>query len=191
MKSLWATIVVTCMLTWPSTGQQFTVIVYGATSGGVIAAVSAKRQGAGSVALLVTAPHGRIGGMSSGGLMHTDVGNAAVGALGCHTATDIVCQVIGGMAHEFYSRNARMYNKTGVEYNLEPHVAQALFHTMLQEAGVAIFNTTRVETVTKNAAGSITHLTTVGGKVYSGSVFIDASYEGDLLARAGANGPPA
>ena len=80
--------------------EDYDVVVYGATSGGVVAAVAAVRAGAPRVALLD--PGSRIGGMSAGGLSSTDTGNAAV---------------IGGMARQFYLDNGRHYNLSQPEYS--------------------------------------------------------------------------
>ena len=147
-------------------GGSFDVVVYGATSGGVIAAVAAARAGH-SVALLD--PGSRIGGMSAGGLSSTDRGSA---------------QVIGGMAGEFYRENGRHYNESKAEYMLEPHVALEIFQQLVAEANVSLFSHAPVETVAK-AEAQLTSLTTVDGRIFTAPVFIEADYEGDLMARAG------
>lgn len=150
---------------------QFDVVVYGATSGGVIAAVSAVRQGARSVALLD--PGSRIGGMSAGGLSATDKGSAAV---------------IGGMAGDFYKENARHYNDTSgrPEFRLEPHIALQIFHRLVAAANISLFSNAAVTLVTKKAGSAqLESLTTVDGRSFKATVFIEADYEADLLARAG------
>jgi hypothetical protein len=71
-------------------------------------------------------------------------------------------------------------------FNLEPHVAEAIFVAMAKEAGVAVFYSAQVDTV-QMAAGSATveSITTTDGRSFAAKVWVDASYEGDLLARAG------
>ena len=180
--------------------KNYDVVVYDATSGGVIAAVAAARHGA-RTALLCASwpacfPEGglRVGGMSSGGLGQTDTGRGA--------------GLIGGFAREFYRRNRAHYSKPGdppiqngttcrvptpgcdVLVNLEPHVAKATFEAMLKEAGVDIFFTAQVESVTHTAGSgpkTISSIKLVDGRCFEASVWIDAGYEGDLLARAGAS----
>jgi hypothetical protein len=101
--------------------DDYDVLVYGATSGGVMAAVSAARNGAARVALLD--PGNRIGGMTAGGLSATDVGNS---------------RVIGGMALDLYRENGRRYGKAVPEFNWEPHVALELLHQLIVEAKVTL-----------------------------------------------------
>lgn len=101
--------------------DDYDVLVYGATSGGVMAAVSAARNGAPRVALLD--PGERIGGMTAGGLSATDVGNS---------------RVIGGMALDLYRENGRRYGKAVPEFNWEPHVALELLHQLIVEAKVTL-----------------------------------------------------
>jgi hypothetical protein len=107
--------------------------------------------------------------MSAGGLSSTDKGNA---------------EVIGGMAGEFYLENGRRYNASGPEYMLEPHVALEIFHALVADANVSLFSRAPVAAVAKNGA-RVTALTTVDGRVFEADVFIEADYEGDLMARAG------
>jgi hypothetical protein len=119
-------------------------------------------------------PKNRVGGMSTGGLGHSDVG-------GYPSTT------IGGLAREFYTANGAYYGKKDAEYNLEPHVALALFHDMLNRTSpgsVDLFQRAQVVSAFKSGA-FITGLETTAGDLFRGSVFIDASYEGDLTARAG------
>lgn len=132
-----------------------------------MSAVSAARQGM-SVGLLE--PGTRIGGMSTGGLMHTDVGNS---------------KVIGGMALEFYRSNGLWYNSTKPMFNLEPHVALELFLAMLSEANVTVFYRAAVASVGVDSQGTLTALSTTDERSFSAKVFVDSSYEGDLMARAG------
>jgi len=143
------------------------VCVYGGTSGGVTAAVEAARMGK-SVSLVVFNNH--LGGMSSGGLGQTDVGGNGT-------------SYIGGLSLEFYTRIGQKYS-TGTKFTVfEPHVAEAVFNDMVQQAGVAVYLNRPVTSVTKQGA-VIKNITTQDGTIFRASVFIDASYEGDLMARA-------
>jgi hypothetical protein len=111
-----------------TTGFDVLGVVYGATSGGVMAAVAAARNGSGRVALLD--PGSRIGGMTTGGLSATDVGKS---------------QVVGGMALELYQQNGRHYLGKPVEFNWEPHVALWLLHELVRNASVTLFEQAQVD----------------------------------------------
>ncbi len=95
--------------------QSFDVVVYGATSGGVMAAVAAARDGM-RVALIEPGNH--VGGMLSGGLSNSDVENQQ--------------QLIGGLAREFFSAAGRHYNEP-VAWAFEPHIAEQILRDMLAE----------------------------------------------------------
>ena len=146
----------------------FDVVVYGGTAGGAIAAVSAAREGL-SVALLEPRLH--VGGMVSGGLSATDYGRE---------------EVIGGYALEYFRRVGRHYNEA-VTWNFEPSVAEATFREMLREAGVHVFlqHRLRAKTSVIKRDARIATIALENGATFSGRVFIDASYEGDLMAMAG------
>ncbi|SDT69264.1 FAD-dependent oxidoreductase [Jiangella sp. DSM 45060] len=143
------------------------VVVYGATSGGVCAAVAAARAGA-SVVLLEPGRH--VGGMTSGGLGYTDVGDV---------------RVVGGMAGELRRAIADWYGVPVGHYaGPEPHVAEAIYLRWLEEAGVDVrFGSVLAAAVA--VGGSIRSVTLADGSAVAGAVFVDASYEGDLLAAAG------
>ncbi|HWD94343.1 MAG TPA: FAD-dependent oxidoreductase [Verrucomicrobiae bacterium] len=144
------------------------VCVYGGTSGGVIAAVEAARMGR-SVALIVVNNH--LGGMTSGGLGQTDVGSFGVG-------------YIQGMAREFYTRVGQKYG-TGAKFTFEPHVTETVFNEMAQQAHVAIYTNQYLVSVATRSNASIASITMNNSNVFRAKVFIDASYEGDLMAMAG------
>ena len=148
----------------------YDVLVYGSTPSGIMAAVAASRNGA-KTALVSQRKH--IGGMCSGGLGQTDIGSCAE-------------EVIGGIPLEFFQRNARRYAvpQPRAPWNLEPHVAKDVFLTMMNESAVELLPFAEVESVSKKGRrlGSITM---VDGNTYKAAVFIDASYEGDLMARSG------
>jgi len=174
------------------------VCIYGGTSGGIAAAIQAARMNK-RVVLLEFDTH--IGGLTTGGLGATDIGNKAA---------------IGGIAREFYGRIAEYYAKESswtyekpAEYfarragyqtkasdplnappgartmwTFEPHVAEAIFKQMLQEAGVPVRYNQRLASVRKRS-GRITSIGTEDGTEYHAKMFIDATYEGDLMAKAG------
>jgi hypothetical protein len=153
--------------------EKFDVVVYGGTAGGVIAAVSAARQGL-TVALLEPSRH--LGGMVSGGLSWTDYGRK---------------EVIGGYALEFYWRVGRHYEMfrygQDIAWVHEPQVAEEIFRQMLRDAHVAVLLEHRLrekDGVKKNGL-AITEITMDNGASFTASIFIDSSYEGDLMAQAG------
>lgn len=153
--------------------QKFDVVVYGGTAGGVIAAVSAAREGL-RTALLE--PRDQIGGMVSGGLGFTDFGKK---------------EVIGGYAIGFYRLVGQYYAMkrygNDVSWYHEPHVAEAILRQMLTEAKVSVFEHAQLrekDGVQKNGA-VIQQVVTQDGSVFAADIFIDSSYEGDLMAQAG------
>ena len=144
------------------------LVVYGATAGGVITAVSAAREGL-TVALLEPGDH--VGGMVSGGLGATDFGRK---------------EVIGGLSLEFFLRVGRRYGQP-VGWYFEPHVAEEVFREMLSEAGVPLFLRHRLRE--RGGVGKrgtrLTELRLENGRSFRATVFADATYEGDLMAQAG------
>jgi FAD dependent oxidoreductase len=143
------------------------VCVYGGTSGGVIAAVQAARMGK-TVTLVVVNNH--LGGMTSGGLGQTDIGSFGTG-------------YIQGTAREFYTRVGQKYGR-GAKFTFEPHVAETVFSEMARQAGVKIYTNQYLASVTKNGR-RIVAATMNSDNIFRAKVFIDASYEGDLMAAAG------
>jgi hypothetical protein len=170
------------------------VCIYGGTAGGVAAAVQAGRMGKTAV---IAESGNHLGGLTSGGLGATDIGNKAA---------------IGGIAREFYHRIALHYANSNAwrfeqcaEYfgqrggrstadelsdpeatmwTFEPHVAEDILFQMVNDAKVAIYLQQRLASV-KKQGGRITEIAMENGKVYRAAMFIDATYEGDLMARAG------
>jgi hypothetical protein len=148
--------------------QQFIeadVCVYGGTSAGVVAAVQASRMGK-SVVLLEFGKH--LGGLSSGGLGQTDVGNKAA---------------IGGISRDFYRRVGQHYGKSE-QWTFEPHVAEDIFNQMIAEENIPVYFEQRLASVEKVGA-RIVKITMENGNVIRAKMFIDATYEGDLIAKAG------
>jgi hypothetical protein len=170
------------------------VIVYGGTSGAVTAAVQVVKEGK---TVIVVSPDKHLGGLSAGGLGFTDTGDKSV---------------IGGLAREFYHRVFMHYDKPDAwkwqkkeEYGnkgqgtpamdgadrtmwiFEPHVAEQVFEDFVKENNVKIY---RDEWLDRGKGlvkmnGRIVSFKTLSGKTFKGKMFIDATYEGDLMASAG------
>jgi hypothetical protein len=139
--------------------------VYGGTAAGVVAAVAAAQQGLSAV---IVNPGNHLGGMTSGGLGWTDFGRK---------------QAVGGMSLAFYQRVGKHYGKEA-EWNFEPHVAEAVFDAMVKEAGVAVHHRQFLDAV-KMEGKRIAEVRMLGGLRVNAKTFVDATYEGDLLAKAG------
>ena len=168
----------------------YDVVVYGGTSAGAAAAVQVARMGK---SVLVVEPGRHLGGLSSGGLGATDIGNK---------------QAIGGIAREFYSRIRKHYGspdawkcetldqyreRSGYHIDertmwaFEPHVAEAIFEAMLRECKVPVVRGQRLDLkcgVEKDGR-RIVAIRMESGLRLAAKVFIDATYEGDLMAKAG------
>src|SRR4051812_23151402 len=144
------------------------VIVYGATVAGLMAAIQARRMGR---TALVLEPGTHLGGMTTGGLGYTDIG-----------APDSV----GGLAAEFYRRVGKWYPSTGggPRYAFAPSVASAVLKQMLAETGVPVRTGFRLAAVGRRG-NRIVALFAEDGRVVQGRMFVDAGYEGDLMAAAG------
>lgn len=134
------------------------VCIYGGTCSGVVAAIQADRMGQ-RVVLLEFGKH--LGGLSSGGLSHTDGGGASV---------------CGGIAREFYQLIGQR--------NFKPSEAEAAFEKLLESTNVTVHKLAHLDKVTKEGS-RIVSITMEDGLQVQAKQFIDATYEGDLLARAG------
>jgi hypothetical protein len=147
--------------------QKADVIVYGGTAGGVTAAIAAAREGA---SVILVEPGKHLGGMVTGGLSHTDYGDRSV---------------IGGLALEFYERVASAYKKPLFFWRgPEPTIGEKILRDWLTETKVAVRFGDRVKTVHKSGR-EIKKIELLSGAMLTANVFIDASYEGDLMARSG------
>ncbi len=172
----------------------YDLVIYGGTSAGTIAAVQAKQLGK---SVIIVCPDNHLGGLTSSGLGMTDTGNKAV---------------IGGLARDFYHRVWKEYQKPETwrwqkrdEYKgkgqgtaaddgefktmwvFEPHVAEKVYEDYIREYGIPVDRDQwldRKNGVTKTGA-QINSISMLSGKTYAGKIFMDATYEGDLLAAAG------
>lgn len=141
------------------------VCVYGGTPAGVAAVLQLHRMGKTAVLL---EPSGHLGGMSSAGLSATDIGNKGA---------------IGGIAREFYRRVGAHYGEAE-EWNFEPHVAEQVFKDMAHESKAQVHYQQFIVSVAKKGE-RIVAIKMEGGLTVQARMFVDATYEGDLMAKAG------
>ncbi len=170
MKSLlhicWGLILLLTARTHDAQAQP-AVVVYGATASGTMAAIAAAGSG---VEVLLIEPGSNVGGMVTGGLSHNDYGDLTV---------------IGGLAREFYQRVADHYRKPIYYWRgPEPGAGETIFRDWLMKAGVNVLFDNRVTEVNKQD-GAIEWILLSRGDTIRSKVFVDASYEGDLMAKAG------
>jgi hypothetical protein len=149
----------------------------------VAAAVQVARMGK---SVVIAEPGRHLGGMTSGGLSAVDIGDP---------------RSVGGIAREYFTKLAATVGvtlawdkafkgdggggpATGGAYAIEPHKAEQVFTVMAKEAGVKVHFGARLASVKKDGA-RITELVMENGDVFRAKVFIDTSYEGDLMAKAG------
>ncbi|MCX6218656.1 FAD-dependent oxidoreductase [Spirosoma sp.] len=147
------------------------ICVYGGSSAGVIAAYTARQQGK-SVILIEPGRH--LGGLTTGGLGYTDIGNK---------------YAISGIARDYYRQIGKHYG-TFEQWIFEPHVAEDLFKSYIKRGDVSVLYEHRLQSVKKqgNAIQSITLESSLAGtatRTVNAKVFLDCTYEGDLLAKAG------
>ncbi|MEU1886390.1 FAD-dependent oxidoreductase [Micromonospora rifamycinica] len=148
------------------------LVVYGATSAGIVAAVQTRRLGRTAV---IVEPGNHVGGLTTGGLGYTDSGTSAA---------------IGGVAGEFYRRVYARYQGVPVTPDspmrlvFEPHVAAGVCTDLLTEHGIPVYLNARL-TAVQRSGDRITGLVADNGQLFTGPMFVDATYEGDLMAAAG------
>ena len=170
------------------------VIVYGGTSSAITTAVQIKRMGK---SVIVVSPDIHLGGLSSSGLGYTDTGNK---------------EVIGGLAREFYhllyehymlpeSWNWQKQSEFGNKgqgtpaidgefrtmWLFEPHAAEEAFEKMITDNKITVYRNAWLdrEAGVVKEGGKIVSIRTLNGLVFTGKIFIDATYEGDLMAASG------
>jgi hypothetical protein len=168
------------------------VVIYGGTSAGISAAIQTARLGK---SVILIEPTNRLGGLTTGGLGQTDIGNK---------------QVIGGISREFYQNIRRYYNDSAnwnwqmrseymdggqtrtdksedAMWTFEPSAALKVYHDMIKNLDITIVykqKLNRAKGISKDA-NTISSISMESGDTYHGKIFIDATYEGDLLAAAG------
>nr|WP_197355359.1 FAD-dependent oxidoreductase [Aureliella helgolandensis] len=203
LKPLWLLLILCVCLSSPAGAneQEFDVVIYGGSSAGIAAAVQVRKMGGTTI---VTEPSRRIGGLTTGGLGQTDIGNKAA---------------IGGLAREFYQRIRKYYDQPkhwkwqqkheyrsgGQTRNLaeedamwtfEPQAALATMQDWVKEYNVPVVYEQRLDRSGSKSSlqrgagvqmkdGRIVAITMESGETYRGKMFLDATYEGDLLATAG------
>lgn len=148
--------------------ERYDVAVYSAVPGGIAAAVAARRQGA-SVVLIEPTRH--VGGLSTSGINTAE-------------SEHMLRWTIGGFALEFYERLGRHYGTGQPEFYFESGVAEAVYLDLIREAGVEVKFGAAVDAVDRDGP-HIQRITLTDGTTVRADVFVDASYEGDLMARAG------
>lgn len=141
------------------------ICIYGATAGGISAALQAHRSGK-KVVLLE--PEGHVGGMTASGLSLTDSG---------------IKDSIGGLARDFYRECGEHYGAEE-EWKFEPHVATGVFLGWLREAGIEVHFHQYLAHAVKEE-GMLTEIVLESGLRVRARMFLDCTYEGDLMAAAG------
>ncbi len=174
--------------------EAFDVVIYGGTSAGVISAVQAKKMGK---SVIIIGPDKHLGGLTSSGLGMTDSGRK---------------EVIGGLALDFYHRIWKEYQKpenwkfeqssqfkgkgqgtpavdseSKTMWLFEPHIAEKVFEDYIKEFAIPVHRDEWLdrEKGVKKEGSNIVAITMHSGKSFNGKIFIDATYEGDLMAAAG------
>lgn len=170
------------------------VVIYGGTSAAISAAVQVKKMGK---SVVVVSPDKYLGGLSSNGLGWTDSGKK---------------EAIGGIARDFYHRVWRHYQSVDswkwqkmddygnrgqgspaidgdkrTMWIFEPNVAELIFNSWVKENDLEVYRDEWLdrENGVEKKEGKIVSIKTLSGNVFSGNVFIDCSYEGDLMAASG------
>jgi len=171
------------------------ICIFGGTSAGIISAIQAQKMGK---SVVITEPGKFLGGLTTGGLSATDIGNKAA---------------VGGLSREFYHRLAQHYAKAeswtlekqddyfkrrgsgqsaaskldgadATMWTFEPKVARVIYDAWLKEAKIRVLREQRLKSVKKDGA-RIVEFATENGNVFRAKMFIDCTYEGDLMAKAG------
>ncbi len=176
-----------CAISPSSKAEIYDIVIYGGTSAGVTAAVQAKRMGKTAV---IVCPDKHLGGLTAGGLGWTDSGRK---------------EAVGGLSREFYGRLKKHYDRPEAwvyqkpeEYSryrpdddamwvFEPHVAEQGFEELINEYNIPVYRNKWLKRKggVKKDDTRIISITMLDGTAYHGRIFIDATYEGDLMASAG------
>jgi hypothetical protein len=151
----------------PLPAQSPDVVIYSAAPCGIAAAIAAAREGS---KVLLLEPTGHVGGLSTSGINTAE-------------SEHMLKWTIGGIADEFYQRLGAHYGIDGPEYYFESGVAEKQYLEMLAEAGVSVRYQASIDQVMMDGP-RITGISLTDGTRIASKVFIDASYEGDLMARA-------
>ena len=176
-------------ITYSCSGKKYDVVIYGGTSAGISAAIQTSRMGK---SVLLIEPSSRLGGLTTGGLGATDIGNK---------------QAIGGISREFYQGIKKYYDdasswkwqkpeeyqqgrnagSTDAMWTFEPSAAIEVYKRMMEPEKIKVIYGEKLD---RKGGVSIegTRIVEIGmenGKTYRGRMFIDATYEGDLMAAAG------
>ncbi|HZH71178.1 MAG TPA: FAD-dependent oxidoreductase [Mariniphaga sp.] len=191
LKNFMATLLsVFCIIFYNNASSQtYDIVIYGGTSAGVAAAIQSSRMGK---SVLLIEPTSRLGGLTTGGLGATDIGNK---------------QAVGGISREFYQNIKKYYEKpenwkwqkpeeyqqsrnAGNEdamWTFEPSAALKVYEDMMAEEDIkVVYNQRLNRTSGVNKQGlRIDEIEMESGQKYKGKMFIDATYEGDLMATAG------
>lgn len=194
IRPLWLGLLLTAGVAQSATVVETDICIYGGTSGGVAAAVQAARLGK---SVVIVCPDKHLGGLSSGGLGFTDTGNKAV---------------IGGLAREFYHRVWKQYDQPEAwkwekreaygnqgqgtpaidkeqrtMWIFEPSTAERVFEDWVREHKIPMHRNEWLDRANgvKKDGTRITSITMLSGKTYQAKMFLDATYEGDLMAAAG------
>ena len=175
-----------------SNNSEYDIVIYGGTSAGIAAAIQSSRMGR---SVLIIEPSSRIGGLTTGGLGQTDIGNK---------------MVIGGISREFYQGIKKYYSDPAnwkwqkrEDYNdggqtrtlegedamwtFEPSAALKVYEIMMNQENIHLVYNQRLNrgSGVKKQGQKIVEIIMENGKKYRGKMFIDATYEGDLMATAG------
>lgn len=192
MKRLKSLLVLCFLPLLISAQQQYDIVIYGGTSAGIASAIQSSRM---NKSVLLIEPGNRIGGLTTGGLGQTDIGNKSA---------------IGGISREFYEGIKAYYDKPeswkwqerseyrdggqtrtaegeSSMWTFEPSAALAVYETMIAEESIELVKNERLNRTTgvEKIGNKVVSITMESGKKYTASMFIDATYEGDLMAAAG------
>jgi len=160
-------------ISFQNRAEQYDICIYGGTAAGVIAAYTAAKMGK---KVILVEPGRHLGGLSSGGLGYTDIGNKSA---------------ITGLARDFYRRIGKHYGKFE-QWIFEPHVAENLFKEYIKTANIKVVFDFRIKSADKQngfikkiVVENSSSPASATDEIIAAKMFIDCSYEGDLMAKAG------